>query len=516
MDVILFTDITNHPIPVKTIGAYKIANVLRKNGYNTIVINDLNYIIQNRLDDLFDFLDEKVSENTLYFGISTTFLSVIKDNHGNTLVSQTGNAPLWVKHSYKKPYDYRHDEIESNFKLYPNFLKFINKLRSYNKKIVIGGSNHTSYLLNNLLKPDHWIQGLAETAIIQFTKDLRSGKQIPQLYSYDKFAALYDFHNSHGTFIEDDIVLENETLPIEFSRGCRFKCKFCSYPLLGRNTKDTRYIKSEEAIYRELKHNYDTFGTKNYFFLCDTFNETTEKLKTVKTAIDRIGIDCKFFSYLRIELLHKNPDQISILRDMGIGGAHFGIESLNYDSAKSIGKGLKTDLVLKTIDKCREAWGRDVVTMGSFIIGLPHDTPSTCDEWTKIITNGEIGLTSVSFKPLSMDMNTNEDDKIFYSEFERNMGKYGYEKHGDNWKNEHWTFDEACKYAEYINSQWWATKKYGISPFNAMMYLTADYMWDEITSARKGDIMFEKIRDESYIRGNEKRNEYFDRMLSSF
>jgi radical SAM superfamily enzyme YgiQ (UPF0313 family) len=513
MHVILFTDITNSIIPVKTIGAYKIANVLRQNGYKTLVINDINYIVQNRMDELFAFLDTIVTDETLYFGFSSTFLSVIKDKDGDFLVSAVGNT-LWSDKTYKRPYDYDEDEIPQNFSLNEKFAIFLVRIKKYNKKIVMGGANHTAYLINNLIKPDHWIQGLAETSIIQFTKDLKKGKDIPQLYKYDRFATLYDFHNTSGTFSHEDFVLDYETLPIEFSRGCRFKCKFCSYPLLGRSPKDNRYVKSEEAIYQELKYNYENFGVENYYFLCDTFNETTDKIRMTKNAIHRAGINPKFFSYLRIELLHKNPEQISILRDMGIGAAHFGIESLNYNAAKSIGKGLDPEQILKTVDKCRDSWGNETVIHGSFIIGLPHDSPEKCDVWTKNLRNASTSLTSVTIKPLAISQKI-KDENMFYSEFEQNMEKYGYKSYNDNWINEHWTYDEACEYAKKLTEDCWNTRQYGMIPFNALMYLSADFSWKEIVTVRKGYDMFDRMRYEAIIRGNEKRNEYIDKLLNT-
>lgn len=505
MHVVLFTDISNHPIPVKTIGAYKIASVLRQHGYKVVVINDINYIVQNRLNDLIDYLDEIITDETLYFGISTTFLTVALNSQNTPMIDNKGKV--------KRYYDYEDDEIPNNFHLYPLFEKFMSKLREYNKKIIIGGYTQTSYLLYNLLKPDHWVQGLAESSIVKFTKEIKQNKDIPKMIKYDTFASLHDFHNTSETFSNDDIILENETLPIEFSRGCRFKCKFCSYPLLGRNPKDNRYVRSEESIFKEMKHNYDNFGTQNYYFLCDTFNETTEKIQVVKNSIDNIGLDCKFFSYLRIELLHKHPEQISMLRDMGIGACYFGIESLNRQSAKYIGKGLDTDLILKTIDRCKESWGNETIIHASFIIGLPHDSPKKCDEWTKTIINGETNLDSVSFRPLIMSNNIKEE-YIFHSEFEKNMSKYGYEKNGDKWKNKDWTYEDASEYAKNINYECFKSKKYKVYPFNALMYLSADFTWDEIISTRRGEIMYNKIQNESIIRGDEKRNEYFNRLIN--
>ena len=203
-----------------------------------------------------------------------------------------------------------------------------------------------------------------------------------------------------------------------------------------------------------------------------------------------------------------------MLRDMGIGAAHFGIESLNYDAAKSIGKGLDPEQVLKTVDKCRDAWGNETVIHGSFIIGLPHDSPEKCDEWTQHLRDASTSLTSVTIKPLAISQKI-QDENMFYSEFEQNMEKYGYKSHNDNWINEHWTYDEACEYANQLTKDCWETRRYGMIPFNALMYLSADFSWKEIVTARKGHDMFDKMRSEAVIRGNEKRDEYIDRLLNT-
>jgi radical SAM superfamily enzyme YgiQ (UPF0313 family) len=39
-----------------------------------------------------------------------------------------------------------------------------------------------------------------------------------------------------------------KVLPIEIARGCIFKCKFCSYPLNGKQNLDFRYFSSMELI----------------------------------------------------------------------------------------------------------------------------------------------------------------------------------------------------------------------------------------------------------------------------
>ena len=85
--------------------------------------------------------------------------------------------------------------------------------------------------------------------------------------------------------------------------------------------------------------------------MCDTFNETTEKLLSVKRAIDRIGIDINFWAYLRMDLIHAHPEQLEILRDIGIRGAFLGIESLYDPSAKLVGKGFGRENTIEMVKR---------------------------------------------------------------------------------------------------------------------------------------------------------------------
>ena len=121
----------------------------------------------------------------------------------------------------------------------------------------------------------------------------------------------------------------------------------------------------------------------------DTFNETTEKLKVVQRAIERTGIQINFWAYIRMELLNAFPEQISILRDMGQKAALFGVESLHDPSAKSIGKGLGREKIRNLLERVKESWGKDSVLHGSFIMGLPFETPQTAEEWVQILIKRE-------------------------------------------------------------------------------------------------------------------------------
>jgi radical SAM superfamily enzyme YgiQ (UPF0313 family) len=193
-------------------------------------------------------------------------------------------------------------------------------------------------------------------------------------------------------------------------------------------------------------------------FLPPVICETTEKIERVIRAVDRVGVQMNFWAYVRIELLYKFPEQIELLRDLGLKACFFGIESLYDPSAKAIGKGLGRDKVLDTLQRAKTAWGESSSLHGSFIIGLPHETKDTADEWTDLVIKDKTPLDTASFNRLGLTpdyiMKSGDTSRIFFSEFELNKKKYGYIDTGDGgWKNQHWTNKTAQVYATKINNR---------------------------------------------------------------
>ena len=52
-----------------------------------------------------------------------------------------------------------------------------------------------------------------------------------------------------------------------------------------------KYIRNKDKIFDELMHNYELFGTSNYNMLCDTFNESNEKLLMLKEIFDEFNLE---------------------------------------------------------------------------------------------------------------------------------------------------------------------------------------------------------------------------------
>jgi len=435
-DAILFTDMTDYSIPIKTSGAYKIASHLRHYGYSVKVIDNFVWILKNHKESLFKYLQERIGTTTLFVGFSTTFMSPFKMDKFKKTRGQTK----------------KEDSVE-NFSTLMRFLK----TQHPQVKIVLGGQGVQTGMIFDLYKEiDYWIKGLAEDNILEFITKLKSGIKQPRIIEDNFLASEYNFRESIPMFGLQDNVFQNEVLPIEISRGCRFKCKFCSYPLLGRKPSD-KYIRSEESLYKEFLWNYTNFGTTQYMIMCDTFNETTEKILSVKRAIDRIGIDINFWSYIRMDLIDAYPEQLEILRDIGIRGAFLGIESLYDPSSKAVGKGFGRENTIEMVKRMKDSWGDEVLLHGAFMIGLPHETPETATEWCKLLDRREILLDSISMNALRIFPNQKlrqiSTSRVFHSEFDINAEQYGYIREKDGWRNEFWTQRSAQEFAEMWKSR---------------------------------------------------------------
>jgi hypothetical protein len=135
----------------------------------------------------------------------------------------------------------------------------------------------------------------------------------------------------------------------------------------------------------EIRENYDRWGTTSYSLADETINDRTEKLQKFADVVSNLPFKIYNKGFLRPDLLIKRSQDWDFVEGMQLWGHHYGVESFNYPSAKSIGKGMPTEklkeglLMLK-----KELGGRGpYLPMMSLIYGLPHETPETIKEQEK-------------------------------------------------------------------------------------------------------------------------------------
>ena len=287
---------------------------------------------------------------------------------------------------------------------------------------------------------------------------------------------MFDFRNERVNYVPEDFWNAEDAMGIEFGRGCIFKCKFCAYPLIGKKKGDNSFLRNKECIKAELQQNYDLYGTTKYVIIDDTFNEQTVKLEAIAEAIEELNLPVKlqFSSFIRIDLIAAFPQQLDLLKRINVCAWFLGVESLNYESAKSIGKGCPKEKVFETIEKSKEVFGGSLSVYGSFIAGLPHDNRETMDEWTKELFERKDLFDAYSFSPLELGT---------ASELSKRSDYFGYtidrQSNMENkWSNQYWTSDEVVEYVKDLQEGYFDDIK--VSTFFLMFYQCLGFGFEEL------------------------------------
>lgn len=255
------------------------------------------------------------------------------------------------------------------------FFQYIRSLNS-SIKIILGGAK--VFMYTHLKGVDNVFIGHSETMIVDYMNSLSCKEAVtkwPKIVDYDKKgqAPSWNFRRSRIDYKPESFILPSETLLLEIGRGCRFNCKFCSFSLIGRK-RISDYLKFEECLYSELLDNWNRFGTWKYIIVDDTFNDSTEKLRMVKRIVHKLPFQPAFWCYMRLDLIAVNPEHIELAKEIGIREVYFGIETLNKEAGKTIGKGMDPKKITDTLEKCAETWGKDTWITTGLICGLPNDT----------------------------------------------------------------------------------------------------------------------------------------------
>lgn len=421
VDILIFNDCTTaHQLWSRTAGPYRVATELRKLGLRVQVVDFFSHMMME--GDLWrTVIDKFVGPRTMWIGLSTTFLSSIiymKHNHEFWRGGFSGSA--FNQRAVNMLYGGTPRRMMDRVKAYA-------LSKNPNIKFVAGGANVK-------LKDTFWdvlCMGYGEQHIMDYTRwrmgknpffqyKMHNDKQM--LLDYDTKASKFDFIHSQIVWEKEDCIQSGEALPIEISRGCIFKCKFCFFPLNGKSKLD--FIKERDILIEEFLRNYEMFGTTRYVFSDDTYNDTTTKLEFMNEVVQRLPFKLEFGSYARLDLLASHPEQVELLQSNGAKSLMFGIETLNHASGKSIGKGMHPERLVETLHCLRTAWGHDVQVNSGFIVGLPHDTYATMERWIDRITRPDFPIHSFNIAPLGLSP---KNGRVYVSELEETPEKFGYE-----------------------------------------------------------------------------------------
>ncbi len=158
------------------------------------------------------------------------------------------------------------------------------------------------------------------------------------------------------------------------SRGCPYRCVFCSSSRLFGNTWRAH---SADRVIEELSL-LNEMGIRNVEFMDDTFNINRKRVLEISEKIRQEGLDVSWISSSRVDTF--NVEAARVMRKAGCHSIYFGIESGSQQILDFIGKNISTEKAEKAVKKAKELGFR---VIGSFVIGFHHERIEDMDKTIK-------------------------------------------------------------------------------------------------------------------------------------
>jgi radical SAM superfamily enzyme YgiQ (UPF0313 family) len=417
VDVVIISDSADRIHWFRGIGPYRIATELRNHNFSCQVLDFCGFY---EFDTWCKLLDLYVNEDTKIIGISSNWMAIphlLGGRYSGIMMGNGKEKEFDTDDLYMKSFSFAF-----TFNQEKKFIDYI-KQRAPNAKIIMGGARAVDFIKKDWV--DHIFLGFSESQLIDYLKNYKI-KEYPRIINWDiESSTNWDFcHSGYIEYSDTDFIMPGETLPLEIGRGCIFKCKFCSFPLLGK--KKGTYIKDPAILYKELMDNYTRWGTTNYVISDETFNDNIDKLRSLRDVIKRLPFKTNFWAFCRLELVGKFPEQIELLLDIGLREMQYGMETLNDRTSKAVGKGLPAAQKKEILKFAKSSWKDKVRIKANFIVGLPYETQESIAETSKWLLSDDCPIDFASLFPYILYKRDEDTHLRWNSVFDKEYEKWGY------------------------------------------------------------------------------------------
>lgn len=246
-----------------------------------------------------------------------------------------------------------------------------------NQNCIVFGGVHPSALPNSVLKEtcvDAVVTGEGEKAVLQLTQDVAAGKNISKkIYAADYVQVLDELPFPDRSIIKNERNIEQafrdggeRITSVLSSRGCPFKCTFCSSHVLWE--RHTRY-RSPANIIAEVETLVKDWNIQFLKFSDDTFTASKKIVQEFCRLKLEKGIKIQYGANAHINTI--DAELLENLADSGCRELWYGVESGSPRILKQMHKA--TDIRrIKEIFKLTHDFG--IKTRAYFLLGMPDET----------------------------------------------------------------------------------------------------------------------------------------------
>jgi len=265
----------------RSAGSHRIASFLRQHGFDIEVVD---FAPSWQFEEFQELIRSRMTPTMKFVGLGATF-------HMNT-------ETLWRCFTWLK-------------ETYPDVL-------------LVSGS--TDFYNLHLIPVDYLVVGYGELAILKilegtakYTEEVidKEGNKRRTVHALKEYPA-YPMRNLSIDYEKRDFPQPFESVTMETSRGCRFKCAFCTWPILGVKDDHTR---CSNDFRDNLMRNYDNYGIQRYSIADETFNDYSEKIIKYADVVESLPFKPNFVVDIS-EQTYCIPDLriLNILRACGLMG----------------------------------------------------------------------------------------------------------------------------------------------------------------------------------------------------
>ncbi len=155
------------------------------------------------------------------------------------------------------------------------------------------------------------------------------------------------------------------------SRGCPFRCIYCSKPVFGSTFRS----QNPKRVLQEISFLKEKFGIKEIMFYDDSFTLDQKRVEEICRLMIENRMDIPWSCETRVNLV--NPKLLMLMKKAGCYMVSFGVES----GSQKILENLKKDITVEQIENAFvETKKAGIKTVAYFMLGSPGETQETINQ----------------------------------------------------------------------------------------------------------------------------------------
>lgn len=252
--------------------------------------------------------------------------------------------------------------------------------------MVVMGGYHPTFLPDEVLQhADVIVIGDAEGIWEKLLRDFQNDC-LQKIYKGGNSNPLFDFRLDKSIFLGKKYM---PVEPVQYGRGCRFACDFCS---IRAFYKDSLRVRPINNMIDEL---HTLTRRKLVFFADDNLFSSRKDLDTLLTAIRPLRL--RWSCQISIDVA-RDEDLLDKMAETGCVFVLIGFESLSRENLKQMGKPWNhvAGEYKQVVSKLHQ---RKIAVYGTFVFGYDYDTADTIEQSLEFALDTKLEI--ANFNPLT-------------------------------------------------------------------------------------------------------------------